>query len=238
MAHEDWSPPGVDVSALRREEAELERRLGVVRGILRAVGALRVEKGDENRTTGQVRAAASPPDSSRYAQVVQALREAGRPLSGAQIYRALRAKDSSISWKTPGAVLRSMTFDKKDAGGDFIVRAKPGIYALRGSIRSQWKPDSEKSSRPAIGEGKKLDALIEILDQADRPLTYDEIHTKMQGRYPGLTWKVPSETVRSMVARSNGAIVKVGVSTWTLANRISEQSEEVQEEGVKNLADL
>jgi len=129
MTAESWAPAGVDVEALKLEEFELTRRLTIVRGILRAIGA----SGGVHRE-GQ-----------------QPIRDTARP-------------------------------------------------------------------RTATG-GKKLNALIEILESAGGPIHHRDLYARMRERFPALKWRKPGETVRAMARRTDGLVILISTGTWGLSTR-------------------
>jgi hypothetical protein len=237
MTNTDWEVPGVDiaVAALRTQEEELLRRLGIVREALRALGALCAPSA-EARPVTEERSRPAAAVTHRLSQVREVLRESGVPLTAKQIGEALHAKHPSILWRAPGPSLRSVMHGQPE-GPDEIVRARPGLFTLASMLPGRGTqivaPPEEAAARDeAVAvrpRGRLHGAFVSVLASAGGPLHYLEVHRRMCDIAPEVRdWKAVSESLRQLAQRSRGAIVKAGPGIWDLARR-TEQPEGAHE---------
>ncbi len=225
---EHRNPRGVDVAiaALHEERTELARLLRGVEEALRALVALGTATEKPTKKARKPRVKRTAP---RLRLVADILRQAGRPLTAVEIRDLAQIKDPTVTWLQPGNVLRSLTRDQLE-GPDKIIRPGIGLYALRETpsaavaVTATVPAATEsRTEQPSRGMGHHA-VLVVILKEAGRSLHYKEIHAKMREHIPGLEWNFPAESVRQVVARSRGEIVRVGPGTWDLASRVQKEA--------------
>jgi len=118
-----WTPPGVDTDALQREQRELERRLRIVQGILKAAGV---------GTNGKARGKPGRPPRThgRLQLIAEVLRAAGEPLTIPVIYERMKATDPTLNWSNVPPIFRTYV-RRQEEGKKVIVRSGRGRYGLR-----------------------------------------------------------------------------------------------------------
>jgi hypothetical protein len=108
---------------LERERRELERRLRIVHGILKAAGV---------GTNGKARGKPGRPPRThgRLQLIADVLRAAGKPLTIAAIYEGMKAVDPALNWSNVPPIFRTYVRRQED-GKKIIVRCGRGLYGLR-----------------------------------------------------------------------------------------------------------
>jgi hypothetical protein len=122
--------PGVDIEELRRRKAELQEELQAIAQIERVYARLQA-RGTRGAAGAPKRVAGREPGrpTERLAQVVSALKEAGKPLSPSEIHLRMQQQGAQVAWADAGKSMTELARrDRKDQG--LLVKHPGGTYGL------------------------------------------------------------------------------------------------------------